>query len=82
MATGKRAFDGKTQHSVVHAILENDPEPVATLQPRASQELIAAIGTCLKKNPDERWQTAGELRSVLQVISDTFDPRHSSAHSP
>lgn len=35
MATGKRAFDGKTQHSVVHAILENDPEPVATLQPRA-----------------------------------------------
>ncbi len=82
MATGKRAFDGKTQHSVVHAILENDPEPVATLQPRASQELIAAIGTCLKKNPDERWQAAGELRSVLQLISNTSEPRHSSARSP
>jgi tRNA A-37 threonylcarbamoyl transferase component Bud32 len=71
MTTGKRAFDGKTQLSVMNAILEKDPEPIRMMQPRASQELDAAIGTCLKKNPDERWQSAAELRSVLQLISNT-----------
>ncbi len=79
MATGKRAFDGKTQLSIMTAILETDPEPLSVMQPRASAELDAAVGTCMKKNPEERWQTAAELRSVLQLISKTSAQTHSSA---
>ncbi len=81
MATGTRPFDGKTQLGVMNAILEKDPEPVGTLQPRASEELNAAIAMCLKKNPDERWQTAAELRSVLQLISNTSAQKHSPGNS-
>jgi Tol biopolymer transport system component len=79
MATGRRPFDGKTQLNVMNAILEKDPEPVIALQPRASEELNAAIAICLKKNPEERWQTAAELRSVLQLISNTSAHTSSAA---
>lgn len=79
MATGKRPFDGKTQLSVLNAILEKDPEPIGVSQPRASEELDTAIGLCLKKNPDERWQTAAELRGVLQLIHNTSGQRQQRA---
>ncbi|MGA7931734.1 MAG: protein kinase [Candidatus Sulfotelmatobacter sp.] len=68
MATGKRAFEGKTQLSVMTAISEKNPEPISTLQPLA---LAGAIRTCLNKNPDERWQTAADLRNVLSLVNDT-----------
>jgi eukaryotic-like serine/threonine-protein kinase len=71
MATGKRAFEGKTQLSVMTAILEKDPEPISTLQPLAPVALGGAIRTCLNKNPDERWQTAADLRNVLSLVNDT-----------
>jgi hypothetical protein len=71
MATGKRAFEGKTQLSVMTAILEKDPEPITTLQPLAPVSLSRAIRTCLNKNPDERWQTAADLRNVLSLVHDT-----------
>ena len=71
MAAGKRAFDGKSGLSVLNAILEKDPDPVSVVQPRASQQLDAAISTCLRKNPEQRWQSAAELRSVLQLIART-----------
>src|SRR2546430_12832390 len=33
MATGKKAFDGKTQASVIAAILEREPPPISSSQP-------------------------------------------------
>jgi serine/threonine protein kinase len=81
MTTGRRAFEGKTPLSVMNAILEKDPEPVSSSQPHASQELNAAIAMCLKKNPDERWQTAPELRSVLLLIGNTLAQKHSPSDS-
>lgn len=71
MATGSRAFDGKTQLSVMSAILEKDPEPISALQPLAPAALEGAVRTCLQKDPDERWQTAVDLRNVLALVSGT-----------
>jgi eukaryotic-like serine/threonine-protein kinase len=55
MATGKRAFEGKSNLSVASAILEKEPEPITTIQPLAPPALEHVVHGCLTKNPDERW---------------------------
>src|SRR5262250_290605 len=61
MVTGKKAFEGKSQLSVASAILEKDPEPITTTKPLTPPALDHAIGRCLAKDREERWQTARDL---------------------
>ena len=70
MACGKRAFEGKTLVSVAASILEKEPEPIRTLQPLTPASLERAIKKCLAKDPDERWQSAGDLASELKWIAE------------
>jgi eukaryotic-like serine/threonine-protein kinase len=58
MATGHRAFEGKSQLSVLAAILEKEPEPMSQWQPLTPPALEMVVRTCLAKDPDERLQTA------------------------
>ncbi len=71
MATGKRAFEGKSQISVASAILEKDPEPVRSGKPEMPPALDALIAGCLAKDREERFQSAHdvwlELRAVAQA---------------
>src|SRR5271169_110770 len=69
MVTGRRAFEGKSQLSVMTAILEKDPESLATLQPTAPPALDYVVQTCLEKNPDNRFQTVHDLRLQLTWIT-------------
>ena len=71
MATGKRAFEGKSQLSLASAILEKDPEPVSAVKPTSPPALDFVVRTCLAKNPDERFQTAHDLRLQLQWMATT-----------
>ncbi len=68
MVTGRRAFDGKTQLSVMTAILEKEPEPLVNLQPTSPATLGYTVRTCLEKNPDERIQTAHDVKLQLAWI--------------
>jgi Tol biopolymer transport system component/predicted Ser/Thr protein kinase len=70
MVTGRHAFRGKSQFSVASAILERDPEPISGLQPLTPPALERTIRVCLAKDPDERWQSAGDLWSELRWISE------------
>jgi serine/threonine-protein kinase len=70
MVTGLRAFPGKSHLSVASAILEKEPEPISTLQPLAPQALDHAIRRCLAKDPEERWQTAHDVKLELQWIAE------------
>jgi len=70
MVTGVRAFQGKSEFSVASAILHNHPEPVSAVQPLAPPALERTIQVCLAKDPDERWQSAGDLRKELRWIAD------------
>jgi Tol biopolymer transport system component len=69
MLTGKRAFQGKSQLSLASAILEKDPAPIATLQPLTPPALEQIVRTCLAKDPDDRFQSAHDLKLQLQWIS-------------
>jgi len=70
MVTGRRAFEGKTAVSVAASILEKEPEPIRNLQPLTPPALERVIKRCLAKDPDARWQSAGDLASELMWIGE------------
>ena len=70
MATGQRAFRGKSQASLIAAILASDPTPISRLQPLTPPALDRVVATCLAKDPDERWQSAHDLWQELAWIRD------------
>jgi len=69
MSTGKRAFEGKSSASIVAAVLERDPEPISTLRPASPPALDHVVNTCLAKDPDERWQSASDVKRELLWIA-------------
>jgi eukaryotic-like serine/threonine-protein kinase len=70
MATGRKAFEGKSSASVMAKIMEAEPPPISLLQPMTPPQLDRVVKTCLAKDPDERWQTASDLCRELKWISD------------
>jgi len=69
MATGRKAFDGTSQASLIAAIMNARPEPMRTHQPLAPAALERVVATCLARDPDDRWQSAGDLKRELQWIA-------------
>ena len=70
MLTARRAFDGKSQASLIASILERQPTPLAELQPLTPPALSRIVRTCLEKNPDNRFHTAHDLWLHLQWIEE------------
>ena len=70
MATGKKAFEGKSQASLIAKILETDPPPMSSLQPMTPPALDRIMKKCLAKEPDERWQSAKDLSDELKWIAE------------
>ncbi|HTZ99550.1 MAG TPA: serine/threonine-protein kinase, partial [Candidatus Aquilonibacter sp.] len=70
MATGKRAFDGKSNASTIAKILEVDPPPISSLQPMTPATLDRLVNACLAKDPDNRLQSAQDAKFELEWIRD------------
>jgi serine/threonine protein kinase/Tol biopolymer transport system component len=68
MATGQRAFAGKSQLSIASAILEKEPVPITTIQAALPSSLDYIIRTCLAKDPEERFQTAHDVKLQLSWL--------------
>jgi len=69
MVTGKRAFEGKSQLSVASAILEKEPAPITLVKPMTPPALDHVIRKCLAKIPDDRWQSAADIKHEISWIS-------------
>jgi serine/threonine-protein kinase len=70
MATGKKAFEGKSQASLMAAIMERDPLPMSSLQPMTPPALDRVVRKCLAKEQEKRWQTASDVCDELKWIAE------------
>jgi eukaryotic-like serine/threonine-protein kinase len=71
MATGRKAFTGTSQASLISSIMTTDPPPISTIQPLAPQAFDRIVRKCLAKDPEDRWQSAADLGSELRWTSQT-----------
>jgi serine/threonine protein kinase/Tol biopolymer transport system component len=69
MVAGKRPFSGKSQISLASSILESDPAPISVLKPNTPAGFEHVVTTCLQKNPEERYQSAQDIRLELRWIA-------------
>jgi serine/threonine protein kinase len=71
MATGRKAFEAKSQASLIAAILKDDPKPLRELQPLTPLALEHVVKACLAKDPDERPQSAHDLKLQLEWMRES-----------
>ena len=81
MVTGKKAFEGKSQASLIHSIMGVDPPPMYSLQPLTPPVLEHVVHCCLAKDADDRWQSASDVMRELKWIVETDAQLSTAAQS-
>ena len=66
MATGQKAFKAQSQAGLISAIMNSDP----TVQIMSPPELDHIVRTCLAKDPEDRWQSANDVKLQLRWITE------------
>ncbi len=61
MLTGKLPFRGEHESAMVYSIVNEEPEPVQKYLPHASPEIVHILSKALDKDPDSRYQSAGDM---------------------
>jgi Tol biopolymer transport system component len=69
MVTGKRAFEGGSQASLIAAIIDREPTPLSSVAPMSPPALERLVKKCLQKDPEARWQSARDLSDELRWIA-------------
>jgi eukaryotic-like serine/threonine-protein kinase len=70
MVTGRKAFESKSQASLIAAIIDRDPPPISSVAPVSPPGFDWIVGRCLAKDPEDRWQTARDLLAALRRTAD------------
>ena len=70
MATGKRAFQRGTTAETLTAIIREEAEPVAQLNPGVPAPLRWIVERCLAKDPEERYASTRDLARDLKSVRD------------
>jgi eukaryotic-like serine/threonine-protein kinase len=70
MATGERPFKGETQVALISSIIKDTPSSVTDLKRDLPRELSRIVHRCLKKDPEDRYQTAKDLRNDLRALKE------------
>jgi serine/threonine protein kinase len=70
MVTGRRAFEGKSQFSVLGAILDKEPERISAVLPSSPPRLDETVWRCLAKNPEQRYGCMHDVRIQLEALSE------------
>ena len=71
MITGRRAFEGKSQFSVLGAILDHEPERVSAFRPTSPPRLDETVQRCLAKNTDQRYGCMHDVRIQLEALAES-----------
>ena len=73
MATGERPFQGDTQVSLLSSIIKDTPKSVTDLEQDCRADLSRIVKRCLAKDPEDRYQTAKDLRNDLEDLKHDLD---------
>jgi hypothetical protein len=73
MVTGARAFQGDSALTTLSAILRDEAPPVAEYAPEAPPQMEMVIRRCLRKQPDDRWQTMQDVLMALSALKHESD---------
>ena len=73
MATGERPFKGDTQVSLLSSIIKDTPRSVTDLKRELPRDIGRIVGRCLAKDPEDRYQTAKDLRNDLRSLKTDLD---------
>ena len=73
MATGVRAFEGESSLSTLSAILRDEAKPMSEVAPDVPPQLEDVIQRCLRKMPDDRWQSMKEIQAALSMLKRESD---------
>ena len=73
MATGQRAFSGDNSVSVLSAVLRDEPRRASEITPDVPAALETVIERCLRKNPDDRYQSMTEVYEQLSHLKQNSD---------
>ena len=81
MAAGKRPFHRETAAQTMSAIIGEDPEPIATANPKVPPPLRWIVDRCLGKEPESRYASTTDLARELKSLRDHLSEATSAAVS-
>ena len=67
MLTGSPPFAARGMQAMMVLIQSTQPPSVRVARPEVPEPLAALVGRCLAKRPEDRFATAAELRSALEL---------------
>jgi len=70
MATGHKAFSGKSRASLIASILDHQPPTISSVQPMTPPAFDHVVRRCLEKDPEDRWQSAHDVASELRWVAE------------
>ena len=79
LLAGRPPFTGRPPSEILAAHIAEKPQPIETLRSDVPPALAALVMACLAKRPDDRPQTAAEIRSAIEAFS---TPGAGTAASP
>ncbi len=83
MLTGKKAFEGKSQASLISSIMTAQRSAVSSIQKLTPPALDQLVARCLTKHPDDRWQSARDVKLQLGwIASGPADARAAAPTAP
>jgi hypothetical protein len=74
LATGSRPFTGDSSLAVLSAILKETPRPLSDLKPELPRDFARIVRRALNKDPEERYQSAKDLRNDLTAVLEDLTP--------
>lgn len=72
MLTGLCPFAGEYEASIIYAIINETPPPLSQYRQDLPASLTQIVARALHKNPEQRFQNAGELNRALKTVKESM----------
>jgi serine/threonine-protein kinase len=78
LLVGRSPFQSDQVAAILYKVLNEDPQPLSASQSGIPAKLIDIVMRALAKDPDQRYQSAREMRDELLVLLEELDPARAS----